>query len=270
MRHQLWIPQTLTNTIRLFALDKPKKVGQRIQADPVRLYHIGLIDGFLGGLYDGVMSYATLKQHGDFGLGAPDHLDGELTILHGRVYQTQASGHTFEPNDSASTAYAFVHPFKADTTIVLPGSTDKHQLEQALDRLLPTVNGLYAIRLTGQFKRLKTRAFPSVSQKPYAALATMLPRQHVFEYESIAGDVIGYRLPAFVNGVNIPGYHFHFLSLDRAKGGHVLDMETERIVVQVDSLAGYTVDVPKTFDYQRFNFNLDRRADIKQVERGKN
>ncbi|MBC8152803.1 MAG: acetolactate decarboxylase [Bacteroidetes bacterium] len=269
VRQKLWIPGTLTNNVSLFPLPVNRKTGRRATAQPSRLYHIGLINGFLGGLYEGVATYQSLKQEGDFGLGAPDRLDGEVTILDGRVYQTQASGHTFEPDDVARTPYAFVHPFRADTTIMVAGPVDKHAFESLIDRHLPDPNGLYAIRVTGSFRKVQTRAFPPVTEKPYPALTTMMARQRFFDFEMVAGDLVGYRLPALLTGVNIPGYHFHFLSRDRDKGGHVLAFAGEQLTVQVQELSGYIVDVPQTADYQRFDFNQDRQAEVRQVERGR-
>ena len=37
------------------------------------------------------------------------------------------------------------------------------------------------------------------------------------------GTLVGVRCPSWVGGLNVPGYHWHFLSEDRTVGGHVLD-----------------------------------------------
>lgn len=268
LRQRLWIPSTLTHTITLFQLPETEKTGQRAIADPVQLYHVGLINGFLGGLYDGIASYQSVKAHGDFGLGAPDQLDGEITILDGHVYQTQASGRTFEPDDTAQTAYAFVHPFRADTSITFDGPVDKHALETLLDHQLTNPNGLYAVRVSGHFRQVRTRAFPPVSQKPYGALTTMMARQRFFDWEGVPGDLVGYRLPALLSGINIPGYHFHFLTQDKTKGGHVLSFTGDHLTVKIQRLTGYMVDVPQTMEYQQFDFTKNRQAEVKQVESG--
>ena len=58
------------------------------------LFTTGHAGAFIGGLYDGYYTYENLKQHGNFGLGAPDKLDGELIILDNEIYQTQSIGKT--------------------------------------------------------------------------------------------------------------------------------------------------------------------------------
>src|SRR5690606_1613886 len=48
------------------------------------LFIAGHASAFIGGLYDGYLPYHQLKLHGDFGLGAPDKIDGELLVLNGK------------------------------------------------------------------------------------------------------------------------------------------------------------------------------------------
>ena len=41
-------------------------------------------------------------------------------------------------------------------------------------------------------------------------------------FDDVDGTLIGFRFPAAMTSVNVPGWHFHFLSADRSRGGHVL------------------------------------------------
>ncbi|HMI64370.1 MAG TPA: acetolactate decarboxylase, partial [Puia sp.] len=52
------------------------------------LFQYGIADAFVNGLYTGEYPVGQLKREGDFGLGAPDLVDGELTMSNGVVYQT--------------------------------------------------------------------------------------------------------------------------------------------------------------------------------------
>ena len=36
-------------------------------------------------------------------------------------------------------------------------------------------------------------------------------------------SLVGVYFPDYMDGINMPGWHLHFLSEDRAKGGHVFD-----------------------------------------------
>ena len=79
----------------------------------------------------------------------------------------------------------------------------------------------------------------------------------------------GYRLPAFMEGAHISGYHFHFLSEDKSAGGHLIDVVTDDITIEVHSLNSYTMDLPQTSDFKNFDFRKDRKEEIKSVENGK-
>ncbi|TKC10379.1 acetolactate decarboxylase [Pedobacter polaris] len=233
------------------------------------LYTAGHASAFIGGLYNAFYSYKTLKLHGNFGLGAPDLLDGELLILDGKIYQTQASGKTFEINDNHLTPFAVVNFFNADQTIKTTRSVSKERLYSYLDSILPNQNAIYAIHIKGTFKNIKTRAFPPVKEKPYLPLAEMLPLQQFFTFKNIEGDLVGYRIPAHMEGPNISGYHFHFLSADKKSGGHIIELLTDVISIEIDLLNSFTVALPQTKDFAAFDLKKDRSEEIKRVENGK-
>jgi len=233
------------------------------------LFTAGHAGAFIGGLYDGYYPYSQLKQHGNFGLGAPDKLDGELLMLNGKIYQTQAGGKTFEVKDTALTPFAVVNFFTTDKSLTIPGPMSKDQLYACLDSLMPNTNGIYAIRIKGKYNLVKTRAFPPVTKAPYLPLAQMLPLQHFFNYNSAEGCLVGYRIPAYMEGPNISGYHFHYLSGNHQNGGHLIDVLTNGITIEVCQLNGFTVNLPQTQAFKIFDFKKDRREEVKQVENGK-
>ncbi|WP_143014120.1 acetolactate decarboxylase [Mucilaginibacter pineti] len=232
------------------------------------LFSAGFAAGFIGGLYDAFYPYKQLLKQGDFGLGAPGKLDGELLLLNGKLYQTQATGKTTQLIDTGKTPYAVVCFFQPKKVYKRTGELTKAGLFSYLDSLLTNTNGIYAIHIKGKFRLVKTRAFPPV-EKPYLPLAAMLDRQHFFNHTDIDGDLVGFRTPAFMEGSFITGYHFHFLSADKANGGHMIDVITQDITVEIDLLNSYTMQLPQTTDFNNFDFKKDRKDDIKSVENGK-
>lgn len=232
------------------------------------LFTVGVGSGLIGGLYDGFYSYRSLTQHGDFGLGAPDKLDGEIMIFQGKVYQTQHTGKTFQVNDRELTPFSMVNFFHPDITITPGKALDKAGLFHLLDSILTNVNGMYAIHISGKFSYLKTRAFPPVQAHQHTPLADMLNLQRFFEFRDGQGDLIGYRLPYFMDNTNISGYHFHYLSAQKDAGGHIIDLKTDNIKIEIDMLDSYTIKLPATTDFQHFDFKKNREEDIKSVERG--
>ena len=234
------------------------------------LFTVGHAGAFIGGLYDAFYPYTELKKHGNFGLGAPDKLDGELLILNNKIYQTQASGKTFEIKDTGLTPFAIVNHFKADTILKVVAPMNKQRLYAYLDSVLPKQNNIYAIHVKGMFSAVQTRAFPAVTQKPYIPLANMLSLQRFFKFNNVEGDLVGYRIPAYMEGPNISGHHFHFISADRKNGGHIIELLTGNITIEIDYLDSFTVSLPQTKDFTKFDFKKDRTEEVKQVENGKN
>ncbi|SEW52709.1 acetolactate decarboxylase [Chitinophaga arvensicola] len=233
------------------------------------LFTAGVASGLMGGLYDGFYPIDSLKNQGDFGLGAPDKLDGELLILHGKIYQTQYTGKTFEVLDHQQRVpFCMVNFFKAAIVLHVKQQMDKGTFYHYLDSLLPNVNGMYAIHVKGRFPNVKTRAFPPVNEQPYPQLAGMLDLQRFFQLKETSGDLVGYRLPVYMDNTNISGYHFHFLSDDKNTGGHIVDLTTGDITIEISPLDSYTVKVPATPAFNHFDFKKDRQEDIKSVERG--
>lgn len=104
---KLFIPQTLSNNVLVFDLQK-----QNINPKANILTHFGLIKSFVGGLYDGYFPYSEIKKYGDFGIFAPGNLDGEGTVNNGTFYQTHHSGKTHPVADSSKVSVAFINFFK--------------------------------------------------------------------------------------------------------------------------------------------------------------
>ena len=234
------------------------------------LFTAGFANAFIGGLYDGFYPYSFLKQHGNFGLGAPDKLDGELVVLDGKIYQTQHTGKTFEVKDALLTPFSVVNFFKADKRIFVKNGLSKSQLFKFIDSIVSNPNAIVALHLKGRFKSVKTRAFPPVEAKPYTPLAQMLDKQQFFTFQNIAGDFVGYNIPIYMEGANISGYHFHFINEMKNAGGHVIDFLTDDVVLEIDYLNSFAVHVPQTDDFKQFDFSKDRSAEVRSVENGKN
>ncbi|MBV8251576.1 MAG: acetolactate decarboxylase [Chitinophaga sp.] len=238
------------------------------QKEPNQLFTAGVASGLMGGLFDGFYPVGQLLKKGDFGLGAPDKIDGELLVFKGKAYQTTASGKTVRLPDSHQASFAMVNFFRPVSSVKINRTLSKAELFQLLDSLLPQQNNLYAIHISGKFRQIKTRAFPPVENHPYPTLASMLPLQHFFQMEDITGDLIGYRLPTYMDNTNIAGYHFHFLSTDQQKGGHIVDLSIAEVTISWQTLQSYTVVVPDTPAFQQFDFHQNRAEDIKAVEKG--
>jgi acetolactate decarboxylase len=233
------------------------------------LYQASTIDALLVGIYDGTTTFADLKKHGDFGVGTFDSLDGEMIAIDGIFYQAKADGTVLPVEDSARTPFAVVKFFSPDTKLPLSGARDLNGLMKELDTILPTQNYFYAIRIEGTFPAIKVRSVPA-QKKPYPGLAKAASKQSVFQFHTITGTIVGFRIPNFARGVNLPGYHFHFISADRKVGGHLLDCRIDVAGLYLDRALELHLALPENAEFAQGNLGQDHGRDLEKAERGSN
>ncbi|KAA9356529.1 acetolactate decarboxylase [Larkinella humicola] len=213
------------------------------------LYQYSIITALLAGVFDGNLTFGELKKHGDFGVGTFNRVDGELVINEGKQYRIRSNGSVSEVADHDSTSLAFVKFFKADSsfTVQTAGMT-LDQLQKMIAATLP-INEIYAIRIKGTFSKLTTRA-PAPAQKPYPTLNDHLAKsQVIFNLTNTTGVAVGFLVPTYMEKVNVPGFHFHFLADDRKSGGHVYDFTATQVTVEIDRTKGYYVELNTNTDF---------------------
>ena len=244
----------------------PDNAGAPI-AQRETLVQISTIDALLNGVYDGVMTFGNLKQYGDFGIGTFEGLDGEMVAFDGNFYQVKADGIAYPVSDSMETPFASVTFFDADSEEQLPQGMDYESLEEFLDGILPTSNIFYAIKIEGTFSYMKTRSVPG-QQKPYPPLVEVTKNQPVFEFSDVEGTIAGFRCPDYVSGVNVTGYHLHFLTGDEDAGGHILEFEVKQAVAAVDYTSEFFMILPdEDSDFYKIDLTPDKQGELEKVEK---
>jgi len=224
------------------------------------------IDALLAGVYDGNMTCRELLEYGDFGLGTFDHLDGEMAVLDGEVYQVKADGKVYTPSETITTPFATVCDFNPDYTLPLAKGTDYEALKKCVNTAVPNRNIFCAIKVTGVFRKMKTRSVPR-QQKPYPPLVEVTKNQPVFNMENISGTIIGFRSPPFVTGINVPGYHLHFISDDHGTGGHILSFELVSGVSELDICNRFLLILPEKGEgLENLDLSKNRSDELQNVE----
>ena len=64
----------------------------------------------------------------------------------------------------------------------------------------------------------------------------------------------------------MPGYHFHFISKDRTKGGHVLDCSAQQLRVSIQFVSEYDVRLPEAGSFLTTDLNGDPASDLAKAE----
>lgn len=204
---------------------------------------VSILNALFASRFDGCMSCRELLKHGDFGIGTFDRMDGEMIIVDGSVYQGKTDGRIYRPDLNITTPFATVCRFHPDLAWPITEPTSIDALKKMIDRKAPNQNIFHAIRADGFFPYMKTHALPMQS-KPYPPVTEVVKACPHFEMENVSGTIVGFRSPPYVRGINDPGYHLHFVSSDKTKGGHVLTFTMERGECAVNTCDSHLVILP--------------------------
>lgn len=226
--------------------------GERSDA----VFQVSTLDALKIGLYEGVITLDVLDRRGDFGIGTFENLDGEMVELDNTIYQVKTDGVAYIPDGEVTSPFAEVTFFDVDESFSISGIDGMESLGKAIDEKLPTRNIIIAVKIPGEFEYIKTRSVPE-QDKPYPPLAEVVKNQTTFEFENAKGTIIGFLYPDYMAGVNLPDYHFHFLSEDRKSGGHLLDCRFKEATAQIDECTGLELELPRTKEFFDADFGAE-------------
>jgi acetolactate decarboxylase len=220
------LDERLVSNLHVHALRRSEAHADRA---PHVLFQASTIAALLDGAYEGDLTFAELAEHGDFGLGTLNGLDGEMIGLDGRFYRADVSGDVAEVPPSARTPFAVVVPFEATVDVATTELLD--------------AGPVGAVRFDGSFEFVRARSVPR-QDPPYRPLAEVAAEQHVFSFKDVRGTLVGFRFPDYASGVEVPGYHLHFITEDRRRGGHVLDYRARSGRLRIDTSSELHVELP--------------------------
>lgn len=241
--------------------------AQNETADNDTLFQVSTLNALMLGDYDGLITVDELLQSGDTGLGTFDTLDGEMIVLDGIAYQAKADGSVIKPNGNVTVPFAAVTHFDNDVSFKLENVSDIEAIKTALSEQVNenNTNIFYMATLTGDFDKMHVRSVPA-QQKPYKPLSEVAESQKEFEYENISGTLVALYCPDYVSGINLYGWHIHFISSDGSKGGHVLDAAVKSADVQIDFTSAYKIVLPDTQEFGALSLANDMHSDTLKVE----
>jgi acetolactate decarboxylase len=237
-----------------------------VQQDRETMYQASTFNALAQGVYDGEMTISTLKQHGDTGIGTFTGLDGEMIVLDGVVYQAKSDGSIVPAGDNATSPLAMVTFFDADMSVPVAAQPSLKAYMDALNGSLDNKNAMYAIKAHGHFDHVKVRSVPA-QQRPYPVLTEAVKNQTVFDFDEVNGTIVGLWFPEYMAGVNVAGYHFHFISDDRMKGGHMLDCSSGNLTFDIDETGSFAMVLPSGVDFARAEIGKTNASAVAAIEK---
>ena len=231
------------------------------------LYQTSLMSALIDGVYDGDMTIGELLKHGDFGLGTFNELDGELVAFDSEVHQLREDGSARAVSHNQRTPFAVVTHFRPTMFGSLNEPRTKQEVQAVIDELIGSPNVFCAFRIDGRFSRVETRTVPRQTM-PYRPMLEAIESQPIFTFEETSGTLVGFRCPEYVQGINVAGFHVHFITDDRKGGGHVLDYRLIEARVEVARISRLRIDLPRTEHFERATLHSEDMASAIEAAEG--
>jgi acetolactate decarboxylase len=228
------------------------------------LFQVSTSGALVAGLYAGSVSVQVILQHGDFGLGTFENLDGEMVVLDGRAYRVQGDGKVSEASGDTLAPFAVVTRFAPEIDIEIAPADSLATLTGRCDEHRPSNNIFYAFRLDGRFHHVRTRAVSPPAD--HGRLIDAARAQAEFEFKEIDGTLAGLWSPGFSSAFSIPGYHFHFLSDDRLHGGHLLTCSTGALRMRMEALTDFHLALPESESFLKADLSKNAAAELAYAE----
>ena len=244
-----------------------RALAQALDVEHHTIYQVSTSTALVQGVYQGCVTVANLKTHGDFGLGTYDALDGEGLMLEGEVWQALSDGTVRKPDDSSTAPFWVCTTFEADKTQTLAEVTSWENLLAQLDTMRDSQNLFVAFRIDGQFDEVHYRVACKAS--PGTDLVTATSHQAEFTLTGCEGTLMGFWSPTYAKTLNVPGYHLHLLSADRQRGGHVLGLKARNLKVQAMNANNLVIALPESPAFLEADLSNDPTAALSKAEGAK-
>jgi acetolactate decarboxylase len=237
------VPPIDERLIRGLHIDAFDLDGSGFEGRVHEVFQASTVAALVGGAFDGDLSFAELARHGDLGIGTLNGLDGEMIAVDGRFMRADVDGRVTDIDPTALTPFAVIARFEPTVSFDLDGPCDHHDFVTQVNRHAPVGSPACAIRADGVFELVHARSVPR-QRAPYGTLAEAAAQQREFTFEEVEGTVVGFRFPDYAEGIELPGFHLHFVDAARERGGHVLSCRPRRLHVQIDHASDLRMELP--------------------------
>ena len=237
-----------------------------------KMFQVSTLQALMLGYTKSVISVSELLKHGDIGLGTFEDVAGEMIVLDARCYQAKSDGSVCEADKETGIPFCAVSFMEKQREVELKNVTGIDQLKQFLDMSIDeafSLNSMHIIRVDGLFNKVSARSVDALKAQ-HMELKTILEKnQQTFGFENIKGTLVCIYFPDYMDGINAPGWHLHFISDDRKHGGHVFDINLQQGTAAFCKITSIEIKFPETAEFDTYALKEVSKQDIKEIEQGK-
>ncbi len=237
-----------------------------------KMYQVSTLQALVLGYTRKVITVKELLKHGDIGLGTFEGVGGEMIVVDGKCYCATNDGSVTEAALDTGVPFAAVTHLIEGKVISLENMASIDKVKDCLNLAIEEdfgLNSMHVVRIDGNFKKVSAR-----SEKEFKAHHVSLKKildksQKDFFFENVEGTLVCIYFPDYMDGINAAGWHFHFISKDHTKGGHVFDVEIIDGFATINKIALLEMQLPIEPAFDTYALKSASKNEIKEVEQGK-
>lgn len=237
-----------------------------------KIYQVSTLQALAMGYSRAVVSLEDFLKHGDIGLGTFENVDGEMILLGGKCYRALEDGVVVEAEPDMGVPFAVTTFMQDGPSFSAEDVGDMESLKRLLNNKIEEdfgLNSMHIVKIDGEFPKIYAR-----SEAPYRSQHVTLKEilqktQKDYEFSDIKGTLVCVYFPDYMDGINAPGWHLHFVSDDRVSGGHVFDLKMKQGIATVNKISRVEIELPNTPAFDTYSLKDASQDEIKEVEQGK-
>ncbi len=240
-----------------------------------KMYQVATLQSLMTGYTRAVITVGELLEHGDTGLGTFEDVDGEMIVCGGHCYRAMDDGSAVEADPGTGVPFSSVAFIGAGTSKKSFDLEDIHDID-TLKKILNNeveewfgLNSMHVVRIDGIFSKVSARSEAPLRSQHISLKTILSGTQKSFQFDDVSGSMVCIYYPDYMNGINAPGWHLHFISEDRTLGGHVFDLDMKSGTAEMSKLSEIEIQLPTAPAFDTYSLAGDAGDDIKTVEQGK-
>ena len=236
------------------------------------MYQVSTLNALLLGYTRKVVSVQELLENGDTGLGTFENVDGEMILVDGHCYRAADNGTVTEMPPEKGVPFASVSFLKGSRKFELDPVENIDALKSLLNLKIEEgfgLNSMHMVRIDGFFEIVDARSENGLKSQHVELKDILNLNQKSFTFSNIAGKLVCLYYPDYMAGINAAGWHFHFVSEDRSKGGHVFNVIMKRGSAILDKISKIEMQLPWEASFDTYTLTSVSQKDVKKVEQEK-
>ena len=240
----------------------------------MKIYQVSTLQALALGYTKPVITVKELLSHGDMGLGTFEDVNGEMIVVDGECYRAIVDGSVFRAEDDRGVPFASVAKTEDQVDFHIEDIKDIEDIFKLKEILTLKIeegyglNSMHIARIDGEFRKVSARSETPYKSQHVELKDILSETQKDFAFEDIRGTMVGVYYPDYMDGINAPGWHIHFLSEDRKKGGHVFDLAVIKGSVKISRINTIEIQLPTDPAFDTYALKEASGSDIKKVEQG--